>query len=812
MLEFVRNYESTTPFGNVRRIPQSGKDEMADNDEEMKIEQEESAQDGETVAATDAGTEEPAVAETANAEESEFAAESEEAEADTAEAVAADVAAEEPAIADANGVAEETRAKKEKKARKGASKFIEGVRKVEQSTIVRTVRSGLVNMIPVLIIGAFALIIKTFPIDGYQKFITTFGDGVIYSLFDLIYAATFGVLSVYMTFSISRSFMKSKADPHVVHGGATIASLLAFFILAGAYLPTFSTDSLGPKSVFLAIITGLGASALYLAFDKLFRRRKRTILTPGADREFNRMLTTFFPILCVALVFAVINQLVISIFDRDSFRALLIEAFDTMFAHIPNGFFKGFFFVFLSSFLWFFGIHGSDTLEAVMQAQFVPGLAANQAAVAAGGAPEAILTKEFFDCFVLMGGCGAAICLLIAILIFSRNRAHRSLGYTAAFPMIFNINELMVFGLPIILNPIMLIPFMTVPLVCYSVAYLAISMGWVPMITSEVAWTTPIILGGLRATGSYTGALLQVVNIVLGVAIYVPFVKILDKRSTDRLKQNYAEFLDYFRANEADLATVKITALSNMYGDVAKALCADIKHGLKDKVTLAYQPQYDYEGNCIGVEALLRYKHPLHGVIYPPLVIKLAEDGDFLPDLEEAVLRSALADRDKIIERFGEGIKLSVNVTGTTIVTTRFLQFCRKLNEENQLGNLNLCLEITEQAALSFNDGSMAILDSLKEMGVTFAIDDFSMGKTSINYLKDNIFAEINLDGSLVKGLFTHQNCREIIQSITSLASTLNLQVMAEYVETEEERVVLHEIGCDCYQGWLYSPAVFLDK
>lgn len=183
-----------------------------------------------------------------------------------------------------------------------------------------------------------------------------------------------------------------------------------------------------------------------------------------------------------------------------------------------------------------------------------------------------------------------------------------------------------------------------------------------------------------------------------------------------------------------------------------------------------------------------------------------------LPDLEEAVRRSALADRDKIIERFGEGIKLSVNVTGTTIVTTRFLQFCRKLNEENQLGNLNLCLEITEQAALSFNDASMAILDSLKEMGVTFAIDDFSMGKTSINYLKDNIFAEIKLDGSPVKGLFAHQNCREIIRSITSLASTLNLQVMAEYVETEEEREVLHEIGCDCYQGRLYSPAVFLDK
>lgn len=685
------------------------------------------------------------------------------------------------------------------------------VRKTEQSTVIRVVRQGLVNMIPVLIIGAFALIVKTFPVDGYQTFITTFANGFIYSLFDLIYSATFGVLSVYMTFSISRSYMKVKADHQAVHGGAIIAALLSFFILTGAYLPTFSTDSMGPKSVFLAIITGLGASALYLVFERLFRRRKHYIFSSGADREFNRMLSTFFPILCVAVIFALINQLVISISDKDSFRALLAAAFEAIFAHFPDGFFKGFFFVFLSSFLWFFGIHGSDTLESVMQAQFAPNLIANQAAVAAGSAPTAVLTKEFFDCFVLMGGCGATICLLIAILIISRNRAHRGLGYTATFPMIFNINELMVFGLPVILNPIMLIPFMTVPLVCYSVSYLAISTGIVPMITSEVAWTTPVILGGLRATGSYTGALLQLVNISIGVGIYLPFVKILDKRSQAIMQHNYQEFVAYFRENEAEFASAKLTTLGNIYGDIAKALCADIKHGLKDKIALAYQPQYAYDGTCIGVEALLRYKHHSFGVIYPPLVIKMAEEGGFLADLEEAVLLSALSDRPKVLERFGENVKMSVNITGTVVVTPRFLSFCRKLNEDGTLTQANLCIEITEQAALSLSDESISVIESLREMGMTLAIDDFSMGKTSINYLKDNLFDEIKLDGSLVKGLFEHQNCREIIQSITQLAATLNLMVLAEYVETEEQREVLHEIGCDNYQGYLYSPAVYLD-
>ena len=212
------------------------------------------------------------------------------------------------------------------------------------------------------------------------------------------------------------------------------------------------------------------------------------------------------------------------------------------------------------------------------------------------------------------------------------------------------------------------------------------------------------------------------------------------------------------------------------------------------------------------MEALLRYRHPIHGIVYPPLVIKLADEGGFLPDLEEAIVRSVLEDRPSILERFGEDVKISINITGTTVVTQRFLQFFRKLNEETPLRKLNICIEITEQATLSFSDEAVAILKNLRDMGLTLSIDDFSMGKTSINYLKDDLFDELKLDGSLVSGLFTHENCREIIQSITSLAASLNLEVLAEYVETEEQRAVLHEIGCDHYQGYLFSPAVFLDR
>ena len=686
------------------------------------------------------------------------------------------------------------------------------ISRVEILTAVRAIRNGLISMIPVLIIGAFALIFKTFPIDGYQKAVSGFAGGVILDFLDIIYSATFGVLSVYMTLSISRAYMKLKTEREISGGGAIIASLISFFILAGAYLPGFGTESMGPKSMFLAILTGLGASALYFAISRFLVNRRHVLFSSGADREFNMMLATFIPIAIVVLIYALFNLLVIKIFDVDSFRMLLSNAFNALFSWGSTGFFKGFFFVLLSSLLWFFGIHGSDTLEGVMQTYFAPGLAANQAAVAAGSVPTEILAKEFFDCFVLMGGCGSTICLLIAILLFSRNKAKRGLGIAATFPMLFNINEMMVFGLPIIFNPVMLIPFLAVPLVCYSSAYFALSTGIVPLITGSVEWTTPIILGGFRATGSIAGALLQLFNVVVGVLIYLPFVRLMDKQTAASNKRTFESFMKYFRDNEAELVGVNISEVRNIYGDFAKELCAELRHGIDTQMKLAYQPQYDYSGKCTGVEALLRWKHPEFGYLYPPLVIKIAEEAGFLPALEERVLTSAIADREAVLAKFGQDVKLSVNVTGTTIATQRYLNFCEQLNEKTPFAAKNISIEITEKVALSFDEKTRKSLALLREMGLSLAIDDFSMGQTSINYLKDNMFDIIKLDGSLIREMFTHQYSREIISSIVNLSASLNLTVVAEYVETEEEREALHEIGCNCYQGYLYSPAVFLDE
>ncbi|MBP5291130.1 MAG: PTS sugar transporter subunit IIC/EAL domain-containing protein [Lachnospiraceae bacterium] len=682
--------------------------------------------------------------------------------------------------------------------------------RLEQSAIVRAVRGGLVSMIPVLLIGAFSLTLKTFPVEGYQKAISVFAGGFIPQLLELVYSATFGVLSVYMTFFISRSYVKLRAEPETVHGGACAASMISFFIVAGAYLPSFGLNNMGPKSMFLALITGLGATELYIRFHSEFNRNRRFIFTGGADRDFNRMLATIAPIAIVAFIFALLNTAIIRIFSVESSLALLASAFNWLFSHGNTGFLKGFFFVFLSSLLWFFGIHGSDTLENVMQTFFATGLAQNQAAISVGAAPQSVLTKEFFDCFVLMGGCGTTICLLVTILLFSRSWSHRGLGIAASFPMLFNINEMMVFGLPIILNPTMLIPFLLTPLVCYSVAYFALSIGLVPLITSEVTWTTPIIIGGYVATGSVAGSILQLVNLCLGIMIYTPFIMLLEKDEVERAKNYFDGFVQYFKDNEQSLASISLIDHNQQYNDFARSLCADLYHDMK-RIKLYYQPQYHYDGRCLGVEALMRWEHSDYGMIYPPLAVKLATDGGFLAELEEAVFRKALSDRPKVLRRFGKDIKLSVNVTGTTVVTPRFIQFCRHRNEGDYFRGKHICLEVTEQASLSFDEVTLNALRELRSMGLMLAIDDFSMGQTSLNYLKENTFDVIKLDGSLIRGLFGHHNCLEIVASVTQLAESLNMSVVAEYVETKEQKEALHEIGCDCYQGYLYAPALSLD-
>ncbi|GEQ48553.1 hypothetical protein TK11N_04050 [Tetragenococcus koreensis] len=166
-------------------------------------------------------------------------------------------------------------------------------------------------------------------------------------------------------------------------------------------------------------------------------------------------------------------------------------------------------------------------IDPFMQTINAPAIEANVNAITNGEVAPYIVNKPFIDSFVNLGGTGATLGLIIAIYLVGRkHKAYKVVNNLSVGPGIFNINEPMMFGLPIVLNPIMFIPFIIVPMVLVSVAYFSTSLGIVPVATFMPPWVTPPVIGGFLATQSFAGAVLAAVNLILSVVIYVPFVKL----------------------------------------------------------------------------------------------------------------------------------------------------------------------------------------------------------------------------------------------------------------------------------------------
>lgn len=185
--------------------------------------------------------------------------------------------------------------------------------------------------------------------------------------------------------------------------------------------------------------------------------------------------------------------------------------------------------------LFFFGIHGPAIVGAVMQPIYLSNALQNQDVITAGGKlvagdNAAILTQQFIDNFVNLSGNGITIGLVIAMLFIAKSTQLKKLGKLSIVPAIFNINEPVIFGFPIMLNPIMLIPFVLVPTLSSIITYGAISIGFMPPFTGVMApWTTPPIISGFIVSG-WQGAVVQGVIILLSIVIYYPFLKMQDKQ------------------------------------------------------------------------------------------------------------------------------------------------------------------------------------------------------------------------------------------------------------------------------------------
>lgn len=183
--------------------------------------------------------------------------------------------------------------------------------------------------------------------------------------------------------------------------------------------------------------------------------------------------------------------------------------------------------------LWAFGIHGTVIIGAIMDPIWLSLTAENAAAYANGSDLPNIITTEFQSNFVQLGGAGSTIGLVICMVIFAKSTQFKTLGKLALAPSIFNINEPVIFGTPIILNPLMLIPFVLSTIVPLIVTYFSMAVGLVPLTNGvNLPWTTPPVISGFLLSG-WRGAVLQITMILLTTAIWYPFFKLSDNQSKE---------------------------------------------------------------------------------------------------------------------------------------------------------------------------------------------------------------------------------------------------------------------------------------
>jgi diguanylate cyclase (GGDEF)-like protein len=233
----------------------------------------------------------------------------------------------------------------------------------------------------------------------------------------------------------------------------------------------------------------------------------------------------------------------------------------------------------------------------------------------------------------------------------------------------------------------------------------------------------------------------------------------------------------------------------------------DLRRALeREELSVHYQPQADLgSGKIIGMEALVRWQHPTNGYIPPNEFIPLAEETGLIHEVGKWVLRRACRQTQHWLEQGFGPLRVSVNLSGIQLERADCAEHVAAVLNETGLSPDHLELEITESTIMEHPEDVVSTLDDLKQMGITLAIDDFGTGYSSLSYLKRFPIDLLKIDASFVRDITTDPDDKALISGIIALAKSLRLQVIAEGVETHDQKTFLQEQGCDQMQGYYLS-------
>ena len=233
-----------------------------------------------------------------------------------------------------------------------------------------------------------------------------------------------------------------------------------------------------------------------------------------------------------------------------------------------------------------------------------------------------------------------------------------------------------------------------------------------------------------------------------------------------------------------------------------------LRHAIKNnEFELHYQRQVDANYQPIGAEALIRWKHPLLGIIPPSEFIPMAEENGLIISIGKWVLETACSELKRWVDLpYAKNQTIAVNISASQFHRPDFVEDIQALIKRKAINANKLKLELTESLVLNNVNDSIVKMNALKELGIQFALDDFGTGYSSLSYLSQLPLSFLKIDRSFVQNITVNRRVDGVIvETIIGMAKSLGLEVIAEGVETIEQRVFLEQHGCTMFQGYFFG-------
>ncbi|RAL24133.1 PTS sugar transporter subunit IIC [Thermoflavimicrobium daqui] len=411
------------------------------------------------------------------------------------------------------------------------SKILPVANKIGSQRHLLAIRHGILATLPLTIIGSFFVILLNFPVEGYDQWIAPYRQAL-----DIPFRFTVGAMALYASFGVGYALAGHYKLDQLSAG---FLSVLSFFITcvipvqvaepvkgvidAGRWL---SISSLSAQSLFGAIVTALISVEIFRFFIK---RDIRIKLPESVPPMVANSFTALVPTLVVILLFWGIRHGLG--FDINSVITNLVSPLKDLL--VGNSLIGGMLTVFLIVFFWTLGIHGPAILGPIIRPMWDSAILENMEVFAETGKAAQLpnlFTEQFIQWFVWIGGAGSTLALVV-LFLFSKAKYLKELGKLSIVPGIFNINEPIIFGAPIVMNPILMIPFILAPLCNVIVAYTFFKLGFIPMIMAKLPFTVPAPLAAVISTDwTIMAGVLVILNFIISLCIYFPFFKMFERQ------------------------------------------------------------------------------------------------------------------------------------------------------------------------------------------------------------------------------------------------------------------------------------------